>query len=438
MKTIILDPGHGGKDQGDIYHENRRNLTLALKVREKLLERYRVKVLMTRTRDRSKSLRGRVCFANQHHGDYFCSIHHHGTKQFESYIFSGQVHPQTRQGQDIIHRIIQEKLSRCKVLDGGRKQTDSVLLERVAMRAILIKVPEYECFKSRGSMDITASAIAEGLAAAMALPSVDKPLYRVVAGSFINKKKAGERVSFLEQQQIDAFVVETTMAGETYFRVLTGAYRNRRFAEKRMSELKKMGLCEAFIAIGNATEAIEPVLTKILGTTRLHGQEMDEYVRYLNPDAPRLGKYYEDFGSHYGVRGDIAFAQALYDTHHFRFTDVVEPEQHNYCRLGSLSRHDPGDSFPTPQSGVLAHIQHLYALASNEPFPEGYPLADRNFKSVERGRCPTWIDLTPSWAEPNDEYGQMILNQYEQMADFLKWTKRRFHWIRKLIDLICL
>ncbi|MDQ2799088.1 MAG: N-acetylmuramoyl-L-alanine amidase, partial [Armatimonadota bacterium] len=80
-KLIVIDPGHGGQDSGapaelrpyDVYE---KNITLAIgrRVRD-VLAQNGATVLMTRTDDSFPSLMSRPLLANEHHADYFISIH---------------------------------------------------------------------------------------------------------------------------------------------------------------------------------------------------------------------------------------------------------------------------------------------------------------------------------------------------------------------------
>lgn len=79
FKTIVIDPGHGGKDPG--AHGQRgteeKDITLkvALKLRDLLSKRPGVRVLMTRDRDEFVELEDRAKFANAQEADLFVSIH---------------------------------------------------------------------------------------------------------------------------------------------------------------------------------------------------------------------------------------------------------------------------------------------------------------------------------------------------------------------------
>jgi N-acetylmuramoyl-L-alanine amidase len=78
LKTVVIDPGHGGKDPGAVgigdVHEKDINLKLA-KMLAKRLRARSFKVVMTRTDDRFINLEGRTAFAESEGGDIFISIH---------------------------------------------------------------------------------------------------------------------------------------------------------------------------------------------------------------------------------------------------------------------------------------------------------------------------------------------------------------------------
>ncbi len=79
IETIVLDPGHGGKDPGAIGRDGLAEkevvLDVALRLRELLRERLGKKVIMTRDKDEFIELDDRAKFANGHKADLFVSIH---------------------------------------------------------------------------------------------------------------------------------------------------------------------------------------------------------------------------------------------------------------------------------------------------------------------------------------------------------------------------
>ena len=76
--TVVIDPGHGGKQPGAIsylgYHEDDINLQIATKVAA-YLRQAGVEVVMTRTTDKTVTLDDRVEIANRVKPDLFASIH---------------------------------------------------------------------------------------------------------------------------------------------------------------------------------------------------------------------------------------------------------------------------------------------------------------------------------------------------------------------------
>jgi N-acetylmuramoyl-L-alanine amidase len=75
--TVVLDPGHGGKDQGASNgrtKEKELNLSLAKRV-EKYLKAQGYRVLLTRRGDTFLSLQSRPAFANAEKADLYVAIH---------------------------------------------------------------------------------------------------------------------------------------------------------------------------------------------------------------------------------------------------------------------------------------------------------------------------------------------------------------------------
>ena len=79
VKTIVIDPGHGGKDPGTSGQEGTVEKDIVLDVARRLRARlgrhdgYRI--LLTREADETLSLRERAAFTNEIHADLFVSLH---------------------------------------------------------------------------------------------------------------------------------------------------------------------------------------------------------------------------------------------------------------------------------------------------------------------------------------------------------------------------
>jgi N-acetylmuramoyl-L-alanine amidase len=96
IKTIVVDPGHGGKDPGAIGRtgiaEKDIVLKIGLKLRELITKHLGNQVLMTRHHDMYVELEDRAKFANATEADLFISIHVNShpqrtTKGLEVYHF---------------------------------------------------------------------------------------------------------------------------------------------------------------------------------------------------------------------------------------------------------------------------------------------------------------------------------------------------------------
>jgi len=85
VKTIVIDPGHGGKDPGCHLGKGIREkdivLALAKILKIEIEERLKCEVLLTRTNDVFVPLDERTAFANVHKADLFISLHINANKQ---------------------------------------------------------------------------------------------------------------------------------------------------------------------------------------------------------------------------------------------------------------------------------------------------------------------------------------------------------------------
>lgn len=158
----------------------------------------------------------------------------------------------------------------------------------------------------------------------------------------------------------------------------------------------------------------------IAGSPVLTSSQMGDFVLMHNPSPLlqgvtiyQLADYYLNIGRAEGIRGDIAFAQAIKETGYFKFGGDVIPEQNNYAGIGTTGGGVKGAFFKTAEEGARAQIQHLKAYASKEPLVTEN--VDPRFHLVTRGIAPKWTDLNGRWAVPGNNYGQEILEIYNNM-----------------------
>jgi N-acetylmuramoyl-L-alanine amidase len=97
IHTIVIDPGHGGKEVGAIgpggLMEKDATLTICRKLADNIERKLHARVVLTRTDDTVVSLDQRTALANQYKADLFLSVHMNaavvkGAKGSETYFLS--------------------------------------------------------------------------------------------------------------------------------------------------------------------------------------------------------------------------------------------------------------------------------------------------------------------------------------------------------------
>lgn len=90
IKTVVIDPGHGGKDPGAIsrngkHQEKHITLSVALKLGNLIKQKYPdIKVIYTRSTDKYVELSQRAAIANRNKADLFISIHVNSAKAVQA------------------------------------------------------------------------------------------------------------------------------------------------------------------------------------------------------------------------------------------------------------------------------------------------------------------------------------------------------------------
>jgi N-acetylmuramoyl-L-alanine amidase len=87
VKRVVIDPGHGGKDPGAQgpggLAEKHIALSLAKKLRDKLVKELKLEVILTRETDVFLRLEDRTGLANAKNGDLFVSLHINASRNKE-------------------------------------------------------------------------------------------------------------------------------------------------------------------------------------------------------------------------------------------------------------------------------------------------------------------------------------------------------------------
>jgi hypothetical protein len=178
---------------------------------------------------------------------------------------------------------------------------------------------------------------------------------------------------------------------------------------------------EADAALRSAgSRPIEPVPldVPIIGLPRLTAEDLATWFE-ASPYRPRVALPIIDYarwfiaeGRAEGIRGDIAFAQAVLETGGFTNTDSVEG--HNFSGIGHYDNLARGWDFGTPQLGVRAQMQLLKSYAVEQP-NYANELVDRRLRGPA-GCCQTWGDLTTVWAT-DPTYGPKVMLLYTSLVD---------------------
>jgi len=175
VRTVMLDPGHGGSDPGaqrSMLPEKDLNLRIALLLKQEL-ERRGFKVIMTRNDDRYLSLDQRLQLTAESGADIFVSIHHNaaanpGAAGYEIYVpppGKPNYAASLRLAADIQSHIISDMT----VIDRGVKSANFKVL-RTQLPAVLIEAgfisnpAEEKAVNSSGRQQAAAAAVATGIA----------------------------------------------------------------------------------------------------------------------------------------------------------------------------------------------------------------------------------------------------------------------------------
>ena len=138
-KTVIIDPGHGGKDKGAYWYgisEKTLTLDVAKKV-ETLLRNKGIKVLMTRKSDHYVSIQDRASIANKYSNAIFVSIHFNAhtnssVKGIETFYLSSR-------GKKLASSIQSRLARRINTNDRGSKKYHYAVLRKTKGVAALVE-----------------------------------------------------------------------------------------------------------------------------------------------------------------------------------------------------------------------------------------------------------------------------------------------------------
>lgn len=236
-KILVLDPGHGGSDPGAVGNGLReKDLTLDIckRIKKYLEDNYTgIKVHMTRTTDKYLSLSQRAQFANSKKADLFVSVHINagGGTGYEDFIHNSLSNSSTTaKMRDAFHGEIIKEQNFWR--DRGKKKANFAVLRETKMAAILTE---------NGFIDNKNDA--EKLKKSSYLEKIAKGHAKGIVKALNLKKKTTSSTN-----KNATTSTKTTNSKKTYYRVIAGSYTERKNADAQVARLKKAGF-DAFIDV---------------------------------------------------------------------------------------------------------------------------------------------------------------------------------------------
>lgn len=351
MKTLIVDPGHGGSDPGATGHglkEKDLNLTVCLEL-VPLLKSRGVNAILTRGGDTGLSLKARTDLAAFHNGDAVLSVHHNagGGRGTETY---------------------------CSLFNvNSRKLVEKVHAELV------------EAFPELPNRGIKTRRHPSNL-------SWD--YYHMIREPH---RAAG----------IPSVITETGFVDNA----TDAAVMKKADFARRQAEALAKGVCSYFGVPWNLT--LTPILGVARATVaqaQAWAKARGAHQRFIDI-APTYWQYDELTG----IRPEVLYAQAAKETAFGKYSGAVVPDQNNWAGIKIKNpvadRTEDHETFATPADGVRAHFNHMSAYVGLSPI--GVPHARYYVvKSISWAGTVTFIEeLGGKWA-PAAIYGQSIIKDY--------------------------
>ena len=169
--TIVIDPGHGGKDPGAFrYSVKEKDLALKVAMKVKtLLEAHKIKVVMTRRTDKTLSLEQRAQIANKYKNSLFVSIHFNAAYKGMESAKGIETFYVSYNGKKLATTIQTEMVKKLNSVDRKVKKKGYKVLEDTKSPAVLVECGFISNYSERQQcsrswyQSLCASAIAKGI-----------------------------------------------------------------------------------------------------------------------------------------------------------------------------------------------------------------------------------------------------------------------------------
>lgn len=264
---IVVDPGHGGKDPGNLatsdkyYNEKDLNLMIALKLGGYLEDNIdNVEVIFTRQSDIFVALEDRVDLANQNNADYFISVHCNYSPKPNVNGTSTHIHSKDlKASYELAQTIENDFVTRAKrnslgVFDANKRGRNLYVVQHTKMPSILIEcgfmsnTTEEKYLNSSEGQAYIASAIYRGVKKFIqnnhTIQDDRSTVYRVQ----ISASKHPIYLNSHEFQQLDLRVEEYVFENQSYkYKYYVGWEYDLQSAKDIMYQVQKLGFPDAFI-----------------------------------------------------------------------------------------------------------------------------------------------------------------------------------------------
>lgn len=141
--TVVLDPGHGGKDPGAIsvqgFYEKGVNMSVAQKTAAKLKQRG-ISVIMTRYKDEFIELERRAEIANENRADLFVSIHADSSLNRSTKGYTVYIAEDASSGSQAAAKAISQRMSQITSNGNGIRRENYRVLVKTKMPAVLLEM----------------------------------------------------------------------------------------------------------------------------------------------------------------------------------------------------------------------------------------------------------------------------------------------------------
>ena len=276
--TVVIDPGHGGKDPGHESHnashlpEKDLNLKIATYLGEYIEKHLQnVKVIYTRTSDVYPSLDDRIQVANKANADYFISVHCNGSDRTATRGTESHVHSMTASKSVALAREIEKQFStRAGRYSRGVKNDEDrahslQVLKFTQMTSVLVEcgfltnTSEANYLNTTQGQEIIASAIFRGFRTFIQAqhPTINfvksstkkddtaSGDYTIQLMSSIDPIEVSSNYFKKMPEKVERMKLNTTKAYKYIYRM--GYYSSKSDAKEDLEFVKKNGFKDAYI-----------------------------------------------------------------------------------------------------------------------------------------------------------------------------------------------